>query len=361
MSYYNFDKYKRVTNKIMLPKINLLNFKKKDIDKNIFCGSVVGEAVNWIRTLCDTPSNRLTPQIFCECVEQRIKNNKCKLTIMNEAELKRRNMWGVIAVGQGSPNPSRFVVLEYNNKKDDKKPIVFVGKGVTFDAGGISIKSSAHMGEMKNDMTGGAIVAGIFDCVSKLDLPVNIVGLIPLVENMPDGKAYKPGDIIETMSGLTMEIINTDAEGRVILADALFYAKEFNPKYVIDFATLTRAADYVLGYFAAPIMGNNNKLINKIVKAGNKVEERLSQLPIFPELVNLTKSDYADVKNADYECKAGCVMAGAFLSNFVENYKWAHIDIASTSWNNKYNTYSKKGATGFGLRLSIQFLIDSLE
>jgi leucyl aminopeptidase len=253
--------------------------------------------------------------------------------------------------------PPRFLILQYFGSNKSEKPFVLVGKGVTFDSGGISIKPAQGMDAMKMDMGGAAAVVGAFEAVSKLKLKVNLIGLIPAVENMPSGTAYKPGDVIRSYSGITIEVDNTDAEGRLILADALDYAANYKPKAVIDICTLTGAAIICFGHLLAGLMGNDSELKKKIFEAGEKSFERVWELPLYDDYDKLMKSDLAEIKNTGPARQAGTIMGGIFLKKFASNkYPWAHLDIASTSFNvsESMTEYQTPGATGYGVRLFVE-------
>ena len=264
-------------------------------------------------------------------------------------------MGGVLGVSQGSQEEPRLIIIEHRPKKP-KKSVVLVGKGVTFDSGGISIKPAAGMGWMKYDMCGAATVVGVLRAVAELELPIKVVGLIPAVENLPSGSAIKPGDIITISNGKTVEVDNTDAEGRLILADALHHSERFNPDIVIDYATLTGACVVALGQEAAGIMGNDKDLLETLQKLGEKVGERVWPLPLYEEYLSYLKSDWADLKNAGGRW-GGSVTAGSFLQQFVpEKVSWVHMDIAGVGYYEKEHNGLPKGATGFGVDLTVAFL-----
>ena len=272
-------------------------------------------------------------------------------------------MGGLLAVGMGSDKPPRFVIIEYNgaikystSKKKLGKRIALVGKGVTFDSGGISIKPYQDMWEMKADMSGAAVVAGAILSAAKLKLPINIVGLIPTAENMLSGSSMRPGDVVVTSSGKSIEVDNTDAEGRMILADALNYASKLKPDVIIDLATLTGACVVALGEFVAGLFSKNEELSKELYRLGLKTHERVWSLPMWDEFHTLNKSDVADVKNVGGRW-GGAITAAKFLENFVDKkVVWAHLDIAGPAMANNYNNYSKKFMTGYGVRLLIEYL-----
>ena len=259
-------------------------------------------------------------------------------------------MLSLLSVGNASAQPSKLIVMEYNGSKTMQQPIALVGKAVTFDTGGISLKPGRGMDEMKFDMCGGASVLGVMSALSEAALDINVVGLIPAVENMPSGNATKPGDVIKSMSGITIEILNTDAEGRLILCDALTYANRFEPKYVVDIATLTGAVIGALGKFTTGMLSNSEELAEILVNCGNSSGDRVWQLPLWKEYDEQLKSNFADLANIGGE--AGTITAGCFLSRFTKDYKWAHLDIAGTAWISGKN----KGATGRPVPLLMEFL-----
>ena len=277
--------------------------------------------------------------------------------VLDAKEMKDLNMNALLGVASGSFLPPKFIILEYGGGKKSEAPVVLVGKGLTFDSGGISIKPSEKMDEMKSDMAGGAAVMGTIMAVSDLHLPVNVVGLIPATENLPGGKAYKPGDVLKSMSGQTIEVVNTDAEGRLVLADALAYAGRFQPAAIIDIATLTGACIVALGDHVAGLLGTDDDLKRRLKEAAEITGERIWELPLWEDYHEQIKSDVADYKNSGGRA-AGTITAAAFLHKFVGNYPWAHLDIAGPAWLTKANPYIPKGASGVGVRLLVRFLTD---
>lgn len=318
-------------------------------------GRIIAEAQILARRLSFTPSNDLTPKILAQKALELARANKIKCTILEKDAIVKEKMGGLLAVSKGSLEQPKFIILEYKGAAAKRPPVVLVGKGVTFDAGGISIKPAADMHEMKGDMTGAAVMLATTICAAKLKLPLNIVTLIPSTENMPSGTAYKPGDVITMRKGLTVEIINTDAEGRLILADALDYANNFKPEAVIDIATLTGGALYVLGYSGAPIVANNKKLADSLRKAADSSAERVWELPLWDDYRELMKSPIADLWNSGGRT-APTLTASAFLQCFIGDYNWAHIDIAYMDLEKSGQPYIPKGPTGFGVRLLVELL-----
>ncbi len=308
------------------------------------------------RDLGNRPANDLTPEAFATAAKEMAEDApKLRVTILGMKELQKEKMGGILGVSQGSVEEPRVIVIEHRPKKP-KKSVVLVGKGVTFDSGGISIKPAAGMGWMKYDMCGAATVMGVMRAVAELDLPIKVVGLIPAVENMPSGTATKPGDILTMSNGKTVEVDNTDAEGRLILADILHYSARFNPDIVIDYATLTGACVVALGHEAAGMMGNDQELIDTLRKLGEEVGERVWPLPLYDEYLSYLKSEWADLKNAGSRW-GGAVTAGTFLKQFVpEKVNWVHLDVAGVAYNEKEHNGLPKGASGFGVVLTVAFL-----
>jgi leucyl aminopeptidase len=306
------------------------------------------------------PPNECNPATLAAFAKDMAKKNKMKCIVLSKSELKKKGFGGITAVGQGSKNEPKLMILEHNGGSRTEKPIVLVGKAVTFDTGGISLKPGEKMDEMKFDKCGGCTVLGIMKTVSELKLPVNVVGIVPSVENMPGGEAYRPGDIIKLYSGKTAEILNTDAEGRLILADAISYGEQhYSPKAIIDFATLTGACIIALGTNVAAIVSNDEQLTQKINESSKRTTEEVWELPLNDDYMDMIKSDVADMKNIGIGRAAGTITAAAFLKNAVEKTPWAHIDIAGVAWTQvatKSKPYNPKGATGFGVRLILDYL-----
>ncbi|WP_042683578.1 leucyl aminopeptidase [Candidatus Nitrosotenuis chungbukensis] len=361
LSQYSFDKYKKEKNP-KLQRVTILVSDKTKISDQISKAMTVSDGVNFARSIANLPPNECAPVHMAGFAKSLAAKNKLKCTILSKNELRQKGFGGITAVGQGSKNEPKLIILEYNGKKDDR-PTVLVGKAVTFDTGGISIKPADKMDEMKFDKCGGCTVLGIMKAVSELKLPVNVVGIIPSVENMPGGESYRPGDIIRMYGGSTAEILNTDAEGRLILSDALSYGvKTYKPKAVLDFATLTGACIVALGPNVAGLVSNNNGIASKIRKSSEKTGEEVWQLPLNDDYTDMIKSDYADIKNVGIGRAAGAITAAAFLANAVGTTPWAHFDIAGTAWiqtGTKEKSYNPKGATGFGVRLGVDYLASS--
>jgi leucyl aminopeptidase len=360
LSLYQYDKYltKKKDDVPMPDEITFCSGEPSVVsigEKVLGRAKVLCEATCLARDLENAPGNELYPETLARVAKDSAERSGFTISVLDEIEIKELGMGGILGVSQGSARPPRFIILEYGNKK--AKPVVLVGKGVTFDSGGISIKPSAGMAEMKMDMSGAAAVIGAFEAVSRLKLPVHIVGLIPSVENMPSGSSMRPGDILRHHNGKTSEVDNTDAEGRLILADALSYAEKFKPAAVIDLATLTGAVVVALGHYATGMMGNDDELMKKLKIAGEKTYERVWRLPMFEEYEKLIKSDVADVKNVGGRW-GGAITAAWFLKKFIGSYKWVHLDIAGTAILEENLDYTPKGGSGVGVRLLTEFLKD---
>lgn len=359
MALYKFDKFKaeKADNS---PDLTIIISKSKKILQTIKMAQIIANGAIFTKSIANLPPNECTPTTLASFAKTISKKNKMKCSIISKPELKKRGFGGITAVGQGSRNEPKLIILEHNNGSRNDKPIVLVGKAVTFDTGGISLKPGEKMDEMKFDKCGGCTVLGIMKAVSELKLPINLVGIIPSVENMPGGESYRPGDIIKLYSGKTAEILNTDAEGRLILADALAYGeKHYSPKAIIDFATLTGACIIALGNNIAGMVSNNEKLAKKINESSQRTTEEVWELPLNQDYMDMIKSDVADMKNIGIGRAAGTITAAAFLRNAIENTPWAHIDIAGVAWTQtatKEKSYNPKGATGFGVRLILDYL-----
>ncbi|MBA4313583.1 MAG: leucyl aminopeptidase [Chlorobiaceae bacterium] len=362
LSLYKFDKYisdkkdkSKITEIIISdPDETVINgIKKPSAETRIIC-----EAVKLARDLSNAPSNEIYPESLAETAKLSAKQYGFTATIWDKKKIEKEGFGGLLAVSAGSVKPPRFIILEHNAEKKDFDTVVLIGKGVTFDSGGISIKPSNGMSEMKMDMAGAAVVIGTMEAASRLKLPVHLVGLIPATENLPSGSALKPGDIIRHYGGTTSEVDNTDAEGRLILADAIAYAANYKPKAVIDLATLTGACVVALGQHATGMFGNDDELMTQLKSAGDKTFERVWQLPIFEEYEKQIKSDIADVKNIGGKW-GGAITAALFLKKFIpknNQYKWVHLDIAGTAMLEENLPYAPKGGSGVGVRLLIEFL-----
>lgn len=354
---YRFDQFKtKKSTPAQLKKMTLATESGKGnqaLKSALNAGDAIGAGTNLARKLGDLPANTCNPSYLASQARSLAREHKplsCK--VINEKEMQAMGMHSLLSVTAGTKTPARLIVLNYRgDNKKGAKPIVLVGKGVTFDSGGISLKPSGSMDEMKYDMCGAASVLGAVSAVAKMALPVNLVAIIPAVENMPSGTATRPGDIVKSMSGQTIEILNTDAEGRLILCDALTYAKRFDPEVVIDIATLTGACVVALGSHASAMYSNDETLAGALLAAGSESGDRCWRMPLWPEYDKQLKSNFADMANIGGP-KAGSVTAACFLSRFTRDYHWAHLDIAGSAWNQGAN----KGATGRPVPLLMQYL-----
>lgn len=358
LSLYKFDKYftEKKNDEGKVEEITLFDApdeKVKEMKLGIRRAQIVCEGVYLARDLENAPSNEVYPESLASTAKASAEKYGYKITVWNKKKIEEERFGGLLGVNSGSARPPVFMILEHKN--NNTAPLVLVGKGITFDTGGISIKPAANMAEMKMDMSGAAAVIGTMEAAARMKLPLHLIGLIPATENMPSGSAIKPGDIIKHYGGKTSEVDNTDAEGRLILADALAYAAKYKPAAVIDLATLTGACVVALGHHATGMMGNDDGLMAQLKAAGEKTYERVWQLPLYEEYEKQIKSDVADVKNTGGRW-AGAITAGLFLKKFIGDYKWVHLDIAGTAILEEDLPYAPKGGSGVGVRLLIEFL-----
>ena len=351
---YRFNKYFENKKKDKELKIESLTFVTSDsskIQKEFAPLKILAENIFFVRDLVSEPANVLHPESYAEICET-LKKDGLEVQVFGEAEMTKLGMHSLLGVGQGSYKESKMVILKWNGGKKGEAPLAFVGKGVTFDTGGISIKPSANMEDMKTDMGGSAVVVGLLRNLAQRKAKVNVVGAIGLVENMPSGNAQRPGDVVRSMSGQTIEVINTDAEGRLVLADVLHYTNtKFKPKFIVDLATLTGAIIVALADVYAGLFSNDDELAKKIESCGIKVGERAWRLPLGEEYDEMINSDIADMKNVGSGRGAGSTTAAQFLKRFVGETKWAHLDIAGVAWRGKGDAMAVKGASGYGVRL----------
>ena len=325
---------------------------------NILKGASIADAVCLARDLGNHPGNFSTPSKLAATAKEIADEGGMNLTVFDREEFTEMGMGGLAGVAQGTDEPPKFIILEYMNGGSEK-PKVLVGKGLTFDSGGISIKPANKMDEMKFDMCGSSVVLGVFKALALLKPNLNVVGIIPATENLNGAKAYKPGDILKAYNGKTIEVLNTDAEGRVILADGLSYAsKHYDPEYILDFATLTGAVLVALGHIATGVMGTDQELMEKIKESSKSTGEKVWEFPLWPEFCKQVKSKIADVKNTGAPMQAGSIAGGAFLKEFVnDDIPWVHFDIAGTAWGVKEDSVNPSGsATGWGVRLVLDLL-----
>lgn len=325
---------------------------KTEIDRGIECGSILAKATNFARNLVNEPASVLTPTEMAKRAEDMASRYGLDITVLDEKQMKELGMGAILGVAQGSDEPARLIVLRYVPQEEKGvagELVALVGKGITFDSGGISLKTPEGMERMKYDMAGGAAVLGAMRAIAQVRPPVAVLGIVPATENMPSGRAQKPGDILRSMSGKTIEVINTDAEGRLILADAVSYARHLGATRIIDLATLTGAVSVALGSVYAAILGTDQHLIDDLIAAGREAGEKLWQLPLDREYREQLRSDIADVKNVGSK-KAGTITGAYFIREFVEDTPWAHLDIAGVAWLEESKPHLASGPTGFGVR-----------
>ncbi len=359
MANFEFNKYKErpksgwpEVKKVFLAfPIKELALVKRKVNEEI----IVGEEVNRCRELANTPGGDMTPAKLAEAAAKSAKTNGIRAKILDEREIKRLGMGGVLGVAKGSDEKPRFIILEYMRGPKGQKPLVLVGKGVTFDSGGLTLKPGKALNEMHMDMSGGAAVIHGLAAIARLKLPINVVGLIPAVENMLSGSSYRPGDILKTMSGKTIEVLNTHAEGRVILSDALYYgATKFKPGLMVDFATLTGAAEVALGNYCSALFVNRDMLMEKLEEIGRKSGEYVWRLPLWDEYLPEIQGTFGDLLNVGKKDRSGDAINGAkFLEQFVEKTPWAHLDIAPRMTTVE-GEYLSKGASGVGVRFIVE-------
>ncbi|MGH7725510.1 MAG: leucyl aminopeptidase [Candidatus Eiseniibacteriota bacterium] len=330
---------------------------KPAVTKGAGRGRIVAEGVCLTRDLASRPGQDMTPaDLATSAREVAGRSPAVRATIFGPDELKRMKMGALLGVGRGSANPPRLIMLDYKPKGAVRKTVCLIGKGITFDTGGISLKPAEGMEKMKYDMSGGAAVIGALDVLGRLKpAGIRVIGLVCAAENMPGGRAVKPGDVLRASNGMTIEVNNTDAEGRLVLSDGLSYAHRFKPDAVLDIATLTGAVVIALGGHCSGIMGNDQKLVDFVMESGERTGERLWQLPTWPEYNDLLKSDVADMKNSAGR-EAGTIAGGMFLQKFANGYKWCHLDIAGTAWNDRDKPYAPRGSAGVGVRLFVDFV-----
>ncbi len=361
---YRFTKYLTKESKDSKPKLKSVEVQSDapaDAKKRYVAVEAVCDGVFFTRDVITEPPNIIYPESFVARAKELAKDG-IKVEALGEAAMKKLGMGALLGVGQGSRKESQLLVLRWDGAKNKSDaPLAIVGKGVTFDTGGISLKPPAGMWDMKWDMGGAGVVVGLMRALARRKAPVNVVGLCGLVENMPDGNAQRPGDVVTSMSGQTIEVLNTDAEGRLVLADVLWYAQQrFKPKAIVDLATLTGAIIAALSDHYAGIFSNNDELSNKLIAAGQAVSERLWRLPMGDEYDRDLKSPIADMKNIGGP-RAGSITAAQFLQRFIKDVPWAHLDIAGVVWNEKPTALAPGGGTGYGVRLLNRFIADNYE
>ncbi len=361
-SQYDIDKYKtsgkdkqEITNFVLY----VADAKSGDLKDGLSQGEIIGDSMNFTRDLANEPPNILTPTEMANRAKKMAKETGLKCEILDEAKMTKLGMGSLMSVSIGSEQPAQMIVLKYTPTKSTGKKgelLAYVGKGITFDTGGISLKPGEGMGAMKYDMSGGATVIGTMRAIALLKPTIPVLGIVAAVENMPDGKATRPSDVVTAMNGKTIEILNTDAEGRLILADAVAYAEKQGATKIIDMATLTGAVIVALGDLNTGIMGNDQEFVDEIIETGNEVGEGFWQLPVSREYSNQIKSDIADIKNIGPRGKAGTIMGAVFIQEFVDKAKWAHLDIAGTAWSDETKAHQGKGPTGVAIRTLVKYV-----
>lgn len=356
-SAYQSDTLKKDKKSFFLKQLVWHNGDKKNqkpVEQALATGLAIADGMLLARELGNLPGNVCTPAYLATQAQQLARGKKSlTVKVLEEKQMRELKMGSLLSVSAGSDQPAKLVILDYKGGAKNAKPVVLIGKGITFDSGGISLKPGAGMEEMKFDMCGAASVLGVMKTIAALQLPLNVIGMLACAENMPSGRATKPGDIVTSMSGKTIEVINTDAEGRLVLCDALTYAERFDPAAVIDIATLTGACVIALGNHASGLYSNRDALAEQLYEAGQKAEDKAWRMPLWEEYQQQLKSPYADLANVGGR-NAGSVTAACFLARFAEKYPWAHLDIAGTAW----NSAGTKGATGRPVPLLVKFLLD---
>lgn len=361
MSLYRIDPYKSKIEKppYELKNLELVTIADSDFAKNIRKSKIIAQAVSYVKDLVNAPANKVDAEYLSADAKKIAKKSGFNVKILDEKELKRQKWGAMLAVNQGSAREAKCIILDYQGAKNkNEKPIILVGKGVIFDSGGYNLKPLNFIETMHQDMAGGATVLGLFSALKDLGIKKNIIGIIPIVENMISGKSYRPSDIITTLSGKTVEITNTDAEGRLVLADAITYGLKFKPQYLITVATLTGAVGIALGDRYSGLMGNNLVLRKALQFSGREVDDLGWPLPLHPDFKKKMKSEIADMKNTDLGTArfAGSSKGAAFLASFIGKVPWCHIDIGGTAFTMDPKPYEHKGATAAGLRMLLNFL-----
>ncbi len=355
-SFYNFCDFSEARDENPTDLSRLVLFSSHPSAAKLTQAKQLARSIRYARSLANQPPNLFYPSVLAAEAQKLARHRGLRCGVWDQRRLKRDGFGGILAVGQGSHNPPRFIRLDYSGGRRHQPPFVVVGKAVTFDTGGISIKPSDKMDEMKFDKCGGMAVLGIMDAVAAMRLPLNITGLIASAENMPSANAYRPGDLIRTLSGKYVEVLNTDAEGRIILADALTYAQRLKPRAIVDLATLTGACIVCFGHECAAVLGNQNSLLEELRAAAERTGEKIWPLPLWPEYQEKVKSDIAFVKNTAGR-EGGTITGACFLNAFVEtNVSWPHLAIAGMAWSSKEEPHRAKGATAFGVNLVTDWL-----
>jgi leucyl aminopeptidase len=358
LGLYSFAKYKKPEYENIAEMRVVLREEEKVpiLELAIGKGKLIAEATNLARDMVNEPANYMTPSQMAEATKEIASKYNLEFKVFDREDMEGMGMGAFLGVAKGSNQPPKLITLSYKGDKPSEKALGFLGKGITFDSGGISIKSSEGMGEMKDDMAGAAAVMTALGAIAQLEPKINVTAIIPATENLPSGTALKPGDVLKALNGKTIEVISTDAEGRLILADALSYARKMGLSPIIDLATLTGACRVALGTLYSGVFGNNQDLIDKILKAAEKSGERMWQMPMPEEYKEQNKSEIADVKNTGNRY-GGAITAALFLAEFVDNNPWVHIDIAGTAFSTKESGYIIKGATGVGVRTLVELAV----
>jgi leucyl aminopeptidase len=329
----------------------------EEVKRGVDRGRIVAEAANFAREVINEPSNVLTPTELARRAEETAKDYGLEFEALDEAQMKELGMGALLGVAQGSAEPAKLIVMRYTPKSESKETIAIVGKGITFDTGGISIKPADGMEKMKYDMAGGATTIAAMRAIAQLKPEVNVLGIVPATENMPGGRAQRPGDVVRAMTGKTIEVINTDAEGRLVLADAVAYARKLGATKIVDLATLTGAVSIALGDVYVAVLGSNQEWVDRIIAAGKKAGEKIWELPLDKEYREQIKSEIADIKNIGGR-KAGTITGAYFIREFVEDTPWAHLDIAGTAWNENKKPHLAVGPTGVCVRTLVNLVCD---
>jgi leucyl aminopeptidase len=362
LGHWRYSAYKTDGGTPPLQRVELVEHDAalaKALAPDVAAGVAWAEAACLARDLASTPGEDLTPERLAARAREIGKTSGAKVTTFDVAHLERLGMGALLAVGRGSVHPPRFIVLDRpasRAKRGTGAPVVLIGKGVTFDTGGISLKPRENMQKMKYDMSGAAAVLGVFAALPSLDPPFRVVGLIPSAENMPGGRAVKPGDVVRALDGTTIEVTNTDAEGRLLLADALGYARSLDPEVVVDLATLTGAISLALGPYAAGLFTDDDGLADELLACGSATGERLWRMPVWDEYLTQMRGETADLVNSAFVKEGAASLAAAFLKHFARGMRWAHLDIASTAWTSADRPHEPRGPTGFGVRLLLEWL-----
>lgn len=361
MGLFEPDKYRtkeKEKREIKSATIVIENADKKAVQRGAERGRIIGESTNFTRDLANEPGAWMTPTIMADRAKQMAREFGLRFDVLDQKQMEKHGMGALLGVARGSDEPPKLIILKYEPSRSRSRKgelLALVGKGVTFDSGGISLKPGENMELMKYDMTGAATVIGTMRAIAQLKPSVPVLGVAPCTENLPSGKATKPGDVLRAMTGKTIEVINTDAEGRLILADAIAYAKKLGATRMIDMATLTGAVSIALGDVNTAILGTDQELIDEVIASGNEVGEKFWQLPLDDEYTKQIKSDIADIRNIGGK-KAGTITAAAFLKEFAEETPWAHLDIAGTAWGDPATAYRSKGPTGIAVRTLVEFI-----